>query len=106
MMFSNSKQLDIRRLFVNVFLVTGLRLHLLKCLLSNVRFDLPCCEDMTLGEDLLNLFKSSALRLGEAEEDVNERCKIEGPENEISLIRDAAQARGNRPCKREIEKPV
>lgn len=63
-------------------------LDILEGLLPHVRVNLPCGEDMALGEDLLDLLKGTALRLREAEEYVNEGSEVEGTENEVRLVRD------------------
>ena len=61
---------------------------------------------MTLREHILDLLERPAGRLGEHEEDVDERAKVERAEDEVRLPRDVRKARGDRPREREIECPV
>lgn len=81
-------------------------LDIFEGLLPDIRVNLPRGKDMALGEDFLDLLKGTALRLREAEEDVDEGGEVEGAEDEVRLVRDIRQPRRDGPREREVECPV
>ena len=85
---------------------TNAYLDVLEGLLADVALDLPGSEDVALGEDVLDLLKRAAGSLGEHEEDVDERSKVERAEDEVRLPRDVRQTGGYGPREREVECPV
>ena len=80
-------------------------LNFLEGLLSNVALDPPGGEGVSLRKHIFDLLKSPTSSFRETEKHVDERGKVEGPENEVSLPRDMGETRGNGPCQCEIEHP-
>lgn len=80
-----------------------LRLDLFQRFLADIISDLPGAEDMSLLEDLFDLLKSPSNSFGIHEEDVDERCKVEGSEDEVRSPSDGRQAWGYGPSEGGIE---
>ena len=71
--------------------------NLLERLPSYISVDLPGREDMSLVKDVFYLFQCPTRGLGETEEDVNERRKVERPKDEVGLPSDVGETGGNSP---------
>ena len=99
-----ARQTAVSRTMSGTYLRVGL--DLLERLLPDIALDLPGGENVSLSEDLLNLLERPAGRLGEHEEDVDERSIVERAEDEVRLPRDGRQPGRHRPRKREVEHPV
>ena len=79
---------------------------LVERLLADIALDLPGGENVSLSEDLLNLLERPAGRLGEHEEDVDERSKVERAEDEVRLPCDCREPWGYSPGESKVEQPI
>jgi hypothetical protein len=77
-----------------------------QCLLSNVLSNLPGGERMALLEDLFYFLERAPNRLGEHEEYMEERRKVEGSKYKVSLPCNAIEARRYGKCQRSVERPI
>ena len=84
-----------------------LELHdLRECPLADVAIYPPGRERVALHEDLFDLFKRASGCLWKHEENVDECGEVEGAEDEIGLISNIGEARGDSPREGKIEQPV
>lgn len=80
--------------------------NLSKRLLSNILRDLPRRERVPLREDLLDLLERAADGFWVHEQNVDECGEVESAENEVCLVGDVRETRGDGPCERKVECPV
>lgn len=85
--------------------VFGLLFDLLEGLFSNISLDLPGGERVSLREHIFDLLKRPPGGLGETEQHMDEREKVKGSKDEISLPRDVGETRGYGPSQGEVEHP-
>ena len=84
-----------------------LELHdLPECPPANAAIHPPGGECISLREDLLDLLERASSRLRKHEEDVDECGKVESTEDEIGLVGDISEARGDGPRKGKVEYPI
>ena len=85
--------------------ILSLLLNLLEGLLSNIPLDLPGSEGVPLGEYILDLFECPTGSFRETEEHMDERGKVEGSEDKVSLPRNIGKARRHSPSQCKVEHP-
>ena len=78
----------------------------LERLLADVPVDAPRSEYMSLIEDLVDLLQRTPGCLGEAEQVLYERRKVERAEDEVRLVCNARQTRGYGPREGKVEQPI
>ena len=83
-----------------------LRDDLLQRLLPDVALDLPRGEHMALRKHVLDLLQRAPRGLGEAEENMDERRKVERPEDEVRLVGDGGEAWWDGPGEGKVEQPT
>lgn len=80
--------------------------HIVQRLLPNMPADLPSSKHMSLLKHLLDLLQRPARRLRETEEHVQEGGEVERSEDEVRLVGDGGETRGNTEGERHVEGPV
>lgn len=85
--------------------IIGLLFNVLEGLPSNIPLNLPSSECMALGEHVFDLLERPTGSFRETEKHVNERGKVEGSKDEVSLPRDVGQTRGNGPSQGKVKHP-
>lgn len=101
---SLSCRLLINRCLLLVFSLDAL--DVCQCLLPNVLPNLPSAKDMSLRENVLNLFEGATNCLGVHEEYVDEDAEVEGAKDEIGLPCNRCEARWDSVGKCKVEEPV
>jgi len=73
---------------------------------TDVPIDLPCRKRMSLLEDLFYFLQGPTDGFGEHEEDLYERCKVEGTKDEVRFPCDAVEPWWDGECECGVECPV